>query len=324
MSKQRQTTKTGFYIIPYYKVKDDDFYSMITFPNQKVIEVKSLPHNGRDKTKPYGCINIEASNKAARILKPNAYRMYIRIILNQDGHIFALSPKAMRADLGISATGYEAAVKNLIDTGYLVQSQSGSNKFLFYELPPEKRILPSHTQFDAISVVATPTNSANVPQKQGEHPPKSVEEIVHDNTKSIDNTATISSPVSKGALSYTEKRAMIQAKVAEKAREKEARRIQGVGRGYRLEYNAAMEKAKDTDSLSYVKYGLIIQKYLEENPEPKWLATAGEKFGRWIQGWDEEKQQPIVAYTFSFIEPERMKQNIAAIPKSYYMPQKGS
>ena len=86
---------------------------MITYPNQKVIQVKSMPHNGKDKSQPYGCINIEASNRVARVLKPNAYRMYIRIVLNQDGHEFALSPKAMHEEIGISPTGFETAVKNL-------------------------------------------------------------------------------------------------------------------------------------------------------------------------------------------------------------------
>ena len=152
--------KTGFGLQSRILNIRSDIYQMITYPNQKVIQVKSMPHNGKDKSQPYGCINIEASNRAARVLKPNAYRMYIRIVLNQDGHEFALSPKAMREEIGISPTGYETAVKNLIDAGYLVQIRNGSNKYIFYENPPEKVETAVPLYYPPITTIAV----ANTPQ----------------------------------------------------------------------------------------------------------------------------------------------------------------
>ena len=83
-----------------------------------------------------------------------------------------------------------------------------------------------------------------------------------------------------------------------------------------------MQRAINTDTWSAVKYNLIIEKYLADHPEPEYLRKAGDKYGRWIHGWDEQKQEPIIAYSYSYLAPEQMKQEIAAIPKSYYMPQK--
>lgn len=300
---------------------------MITFPNQKVIQVKSVPHNGKDKSQPYGCINIEASNKAARVLKPNAYRMYIRIVLNQDGHEFALSPKAMREEIGISPTGYETAVKNLIDAGYLVQISNKSNKYFFYENPPEKVVsaIPvccAPVPPIPIPVVAPPIIKGDSPQNPGESVPEFVEEIIQDITYSINNKKDISSPSGKRTLSNSEKRNQSAIDWFAKEEEREQERVRRMRRNRQLEYQIAMQKAIDTDFLSAVKYDLIIKRYLSDHPESKDLRIAGDKYGRWIRGWDEQKQEPIIVYSYWYLQPEHMKQEISTIPKSYYMPKK--
>ena len=300
---------------------------MITYPNQKVIQVKSLPHNGKDKTQPYGCINIEASNRAARVLKPNAYRMYIRIVLNQDGHEFALSPKAMREEIGISPTGYETAVKNLIDAGYLVQIHNGSNKYFFYENPPEKVVEAIPVCCAPISPISvpmvTPPNiKGDSPQNPGEEVPKFVEEIIQDITDSINNKGDTSCPRVKRVLSNADKRKQAASQWLEQAEKREQERVKRIQNNFRLEYQAAMQKAIDTDTFSAIKYNLILNRYLADHPESKDLRRAGDKYGRWIHGWDEEQQEPIVVYSYTYLEPEQMKQEIGAIPKSYYMPKK--
>ena len=294
---------------------------MITYPNQKVIQVKSMPHNGKDKSQPYGCINIEASNRAARVLKPNAYRMYIRIVLNQDGHEFALSPKTMREEIGISPTGYETAVKNLIDAGYLVQIRNGSNKYIFYENPPEKVVatVPVYCPpITTITVMNTPKKEEDARPKKGEKDPSFSKEIIQDNTDSIDNREGHSYPSSIRGLTYNER---LEQKILDSLKEiegREQRRIQGIRTEFQHNYQRAMRKIIDYDTLSSVKYGLIIKKYLADHPESETLRKAGDTFGRWIHGWDDEKQEPIIAYAFSYLDPEQMKQNIEAIPKSYY------
>lgn len=298
---------------------------MITYPNQKVVQVKSVPHNGRDKSQPYGCINIEASNKAARVLKPNAYRMYVRIVLNQDGHEFALSPKAMREDIGISQTGYEAAVKNLIDAGYLVQIRSESNRYVFYENPPENVVVPVSVYtppISTISMVNTPIIKEDIPQNLGGCTPESSEQIIQDTTNNIDNKGDISLPKGKRILSNWEKQKLKAANWFEIEQEKEQRRIQTRRKLFKHQYRAAMEKSISKDMVSAAKYDLIIKKYLSDNPEPKHLREIGDKFGRWIHGWDEQKQEPIIVYSYWYLQPEHMKQEIDLIPKAYYWPKK--
>lgn len=297
---------------------------MITYPNQKVIQVKSMLHNGKDKSQPYGCINIEASNRAARVLKPNAYRMYIRIVLNQDGHEFALSPKTMREEIGISPTGYETAVKNLIDAGYLVQIRNGSNKYIFYENPPEKVEVAVPVYCPPITTIAvanTPKIEVDSSPKEGDAVPRIGEEIIQDNKDNIYNTAA-NSPTDKRLLSPWKKRQLKASNWLEEMQEKEQRRIRSIQNQFRLEYQAAMQKAIDTDTFSAVKYGLILKRYLADHPESKDLRRAGDKYGRWIHGWDEQKQEPIIVYSYNYIEPELMRQEIGAIPKSYYMTKK--
>lgn len=298
---------------------------MITYPNQKVIQVKSMPHNGKDKSQPYGCINIEASNRVARVLKPNAYRMYIRIVLNQDGHEFALSPKAMHEEIGISPTGYETAVKNLIDAGYLVQIRNGSNKYIFYENPPAKVVATVPVYCPPITtktMMNTPKKEEDLPPKKGEKAPGFSEEIIQDNTDNIDNREGHSYPSRIRGLTPKER---LEQKILDSLKEiegREQRRIQGIRTEFHRNYQYAMRKLIDHDTLLSVKYGLIIKKYLADHPESEFLRKAGDKFGRWIRGWDEEKQEPIIAYSFNYLEPEQMKQNIEAIPKSYYLHKK--
>lgn len=302
-------------------------HKMITYPNQKVVQVKSLPHNGKDKTQPYGCINIEASNRAARVLKPNAYRMYIRIVLNQDGHEFALSPKAMRKEIGISPTGYETAVKNLIDAGYLVQISNGSNKYFFYENPPEKVVtaIPvccAPIPPISIPVVTSPNIKGDTPLNLGEEAPKSVEEIIQDITDNTNNKVDISCPRVKKKSSYSERKQQEVLDSLKKAEENKQRKILDIRRDFHWDYQSAVNKAIGDDALSPIKYGLIIQRYLTDHPESKALRRAGDKYGRWIHGWDEQKQEPIIVYSYNYLEPKLMKQEIGAIPKSYYMPKK--
>lgn len=298
---------------------------MITYPNQKVVQVKSVPHNGKDKAQPYGCINIEASNKAARVLKPNAYRMYVRIVLNQDGHEFALSPKAMREDIGISPTGYEAAVKNLIDTGYLVQIRSESNRYVFYENPPENVVIPPPVcapPVTTISMVNTPIIRVDTPQNLGECTPESSEEIVQHITHNINNKEETNRPRHKRLLSSWEKQKLRASNWLEEAETREKERIRSIKNQLQLDYQGAMQRAINTDTWSAVKYDLIMKKYLADHPESEHLRKIGDKYGRWIRGWDEQKQEPIIVYSYWYLQPEHMKQEIATIPKSYYIPPK--
>ena len=87
-------------------------------PNQRTITTKKEPCN---KDNLYTSINLEALKKAMNILKPTTFEMWLYL-----------------SWCNFSASTYQSAFKELIETGYLVQSKSGSNHYDFYELPQEK------------------------------------------------------------------------------------------------------------------------------------------------------------------------------------------
>ena len=295
---------------------------MQTFPNQKVVQIRSMPHNGNDKKNPYGCLNVEASNSAARRLKHNAYRLYVRMALNKDGYTFALSPKEMKSEIGISTTGYASAVKELIKEGYLVQKRDGSNNYEFYENPPACKSgvrLPCKAIHDfSKKVEIIPQNGGELPQKKDEHPPRTGRETIQDSTNNINNKAN-ANPTAKHMLSQNKRREQRINNWIAIEEEKEKHRLHSKRNDFWHAYNVSMRKPLEKDTLSSSKYKLIINRYLEDHPEPVWKARIGNKFGRWITGWDSEKNEPIITYAFGLLHPTQMVQNIELIPKEYYL-----
>lgn len=104
-------------------------------PNQRTITTKKEPCN---KDNIYTSINLEALKKAMNILKPTTFEMWLYLGKNQNNYTFALSKVDCLSWCNFSASTYQSAFKELIETGYLVQSKSGSNHYDFYELPQEK------------------------------------------------------------------------------------------------------------------------------------------------------------------------------------------
>lgn len=104
-------------------------------PNQRIITTKKELCN---KDNIYTLINLEALQKAMKILKPTTFEMWVYLGKNQDNHTFALSKVDCLSWCNFSASTYQSAFKELIETGYLVQSKDGSNHYDFYEVPQEK------------------------------------------------------------------------------------------------------------------------------------------------------------------------------------------
>lgn len=78
-------------------------------------------------------INLEALAIASKELKNSAFKLFIYLAKNQNSYKFALSNKDFKDYSGINRTGYDNAVKELIEKGYL--EDKGNNNFVFYELP---------------------------------------------------------------------------------------------------------------------------------------------------------------------------------------------
>lgn len=110
----------------------DNIYIYHTSPNQKSIVTKKTASSAGS---PYGICNVSAVLTAATALSDRAFKLYMRMNLHQDGHTYALSPVEICNSIGMSDKRYRDAVKELIEKGYLVQSEKHKALYMFYEFP---------------------------------------------------------------------------------------------------------------------------------------------------------------------------------------------
>lgn len=104
-----------------------------TYPNQKILTLRSCEHDGKNKKNPYGMISVQANNKAMKELTFTAYKMWVTICLNQNGRKFGLSKVQMTKQCGISPTSYVRVVKQFIRLGYMKKIRD--LEYEFYEMP---------------------------------------------------------------------------------------------------------------------------------------------------------------------------------------------
>ena len=100
----------------------------ITFPNQRTICV----HRERAESDFLGIKN-ENWKAAARNLSAHAFKLYIYLASNKDNYKLALSPAAVRQEIGMARSTYHDQFHVLVDKGYLVPAHGST--FDFYEVP---------------------------------------------------------------------------------------------------------------------------------------------------------------------------------------------
>lgn len=105
---------------------------MVVFPNQKIIVTDKAPCDDKHI---YGVLNIEALKYAASILSGTCFKLYVRMMLHQGGFTYALSPKAIEEDIGLSNNCYHSAVKEMIAKGFLVRDLERANVYHAVEDP---------------------------------------------------------------------------------------------------------------------------------------------------------------------------------------------
>ena len=76
--------------------------------------------------------------RAMNKLKPNTFKLWQYLAKNQDKYTFALSKVDAMDFCNISKSTYASCVNELIDTGYLIKDNDGSNHYNFYEVPPDE------------------------------------------------------------------------------------------------------------------------------------------------------------------------------------------
>ena len=99
-----------------------------TFPNQRTICI----HRESAKADFLGIKN-ENWKAASRNLSPHALLLYLYLASNANNFELALSPTAIRQEIGMARSTYHDQFNILVDKGYLVPSHG--NTFDFYEVP---------------------------------------------------------------------------------------------------------------------------------------------------------------------------------------------
>ena len=99
-----------------------------TYPHQRMVKV----HRESVKTDFLGIKN-ENWKAASRNLRPPAFILYLYLASNANNFTVALSPAAIRQEIGMARSTYHDQFHILVDKGYLVPSHG--NTFEFYEIP---------------------------------------------------------------------------------------------------------------------------------------------------------------------------------------------
>lgn len=104
-----------------------------TNPKQKVVKVYKQPTNNEKKENYYAKINLNAMNAAACDLDAGAFKLWVYFARNQQHYEFALSSTDAANNFGLKKKQYDNAVAQLIEKGYLVNTNG--LKYNFNEIP---------------------------------------------------------------------------------------------------------------------------------------------------------------------------------------------
>ena len=105
----------------------------VTYPNQRNIKI-----NRERATVDFLGIKNENWQAASRDLGATALRLYLYLASNANGYTIALSPAAVRRDIGIARSTYHDQFHILVDKGYLVPT--AGNTFEFFEKPQPRTV----------------------------------------------------------------------------------------------------------------------------------------------------------------------------------------
>ena len=107
-----------------------------TNPNQKTVRVEK---ERCDKNNLYAMYNLQALSSAMLDLKGETFKLWCYLNKNQNGYTFALSKvDALKWGIG-SKSSHDRAVAELVQKGYLVNTQG--NSYNFYEHPRREEMI---------------------------------------------------------------------------------------------------------------------------------------------------------------------------------------
>ena len=153
-----------------------------TYPNQRMVKI----HREAVKADFLGIKN-ENWKAASRNLRPPAFMLYLYLASNANNFTVALSPAAIRQEIGMARSTYHDQFHILVDKGYLVPSHG--NTFEFYEIPQprtaqtapkeemsddgydftyDELVIPHAANFNSVSNTEINIDNTNIIDKCGE------------------------------------------------------------------------------------------------------------------------------------------------------------
>lgn len=112
--------------------KEENNLPTVTYPNQRMIHINREPLRND-----FLGINNDNWKSASRDLRPPALLLYLYLASNADNFTLALSPAAVRQEIGMARSTYHDQFHILVDKGYLVPTHG--NTYEFYEKPHAPR-----------------------------------------------------------------------------------------------------------------------------------------------------------------------------------------
>lgn len=112
----------------------DNARKQYTTPHQRLVLVhRDMPK----KDKQYVSIYVENLQAAASDLKHGSLKVYLYLLANRDKYTLAFSPKDIGDKYNVSEDTVRAAFKELVEKGYLIQTDHQKNLYEFFEVAQE-------------------------------------------------------------------------------------------------------------------------------------------------------------------------------------------
>ena len=131
----------------------------VTYPNQRNIKI-----NRERATVDFLGIKNENWQAASRDLGATALRLYLYLASNANGYTIALSPAAVRRDIGMARSTYHDQFHILVDKGYLVPA--AGNTFEFFEKPQPRTVsgIKNEVLTDGLNFETSTAADEGIPQ----------------------------------------------------------------------------------------------------------------------------------------------------------------
>ena len=107
------------------------------YPNQNQVHINKIKVE-KNSGNPYACIYRYSMEEAQRNLKPNTFKVWLWFVSNTPNYTIQFSPQYISTNLKMSTNTAKSSWKELLEKGYLIESDKRGHLYEFYEEPQKK------------------------------------------------------------------------------------------------------------------------------------------------------------------------------------------